>query len=88
MLELVEDQVVLETPPEPEVAETEDKEQKGEKTMAEDKPDLEGDEEVDLAMEKLIRSMLRDMLKDYLDKHLADIVKKIAREELLRASRK
>jgi len=41
-------------------------------------------EELDLddALEELVRSMLKEKLQDYLDQHLADIVNKIAAEEL------
>lgn len=41
-------------------------------------------EELDLddALEELVRSMLKEKLQDYLDQHLADIVNKVAAEEL------
>ena len=38
--------------------------------------------DLDNALEELVRSMLKEKLQDYLDKHLAEIVNKIAAEEL------
>ena len=40
------------------------------------------DLDLDNALEELVRSMLKEKLQDYLDKHLAEIVNKIAAEEL------
>ncbi len=44
--------------------------------------------DLDNALEELVRSMLKEKLQDYLDKHLADIVNKIAAEELARKRNK
>ena len=45
-------------------------------------PGLVQELDLDNALEELVRSMLKEKLQDYLDKHLADIVNKIAAEEL------
>ncbi len=49
---------------------------------------IESSPEIDAAMEDLVRSMLKEMLKDYLDQHMADIVKKVAAEEILKMKKK
>lgn len=49
---------------------------------------IEPSPEIDAAMEDLVRSMLKEMLKDYLDQHMADIVKKVAAEEVLKMKKK
>lgn len=45
-------------------------------------PGLVRELDLDNALEELVRSMLKEKLQDYLDKHLAEIVNKIAAEEL------
>ena len=45
---------------------------------------IERSPEIDAALEDLVRSMLKEMLKDYLDKHMAEIVKKVTAEEVLK----
>jgi cell pole-organizing protein PopZ len=51
-------------------------------------PGLARELDLDNALEELVRSMLKEKLQDYLDKHLADIVNKIAAEELARKRNK
>ncbi len=86
----VEDDVLLLTEVAP-PAEVE-KPSKGAETRVEDlkadilkeigEEDLETSADIDAALEDLVRAMMKEMLKEYLDKHLAEVVKKVAAQEL------